>query len=116
MPQALFQRKTDALSDAFRYHLNVNVEVLFIVVDTQPDLQAVDNHPNVQQWWELENTQRGAFLWNYERDSFDFQDDDHVADELLYSLVDEIKEGLGDWLTKEPYRRFEIRFVFAVKR
>lgn len=94
--------------------------MLFIIVDTQPDLQSADNNMKVQRRWELESIQGEAFFWNNDRGGFDFRDSKNTGDEALYRLLGEANKGLGEELVKNyigsfDIRSFEIWPVFAVK-
>jgi len=90
--------------------------VLFIIVDTQPDLQSADNDMKVQRRWELESIQGEAFFWNNDRGGFDFRDSENIGDEALYRLLGEANKGLGEEVVKNHIRSFEVRPVFAVRR
>ena len=79
--------------------------MLFIILDTQPDLQSTANDIKVQRRWELESMQEEAYFWNNER-----------GDGALYKLLREANKGLGEELAKKDIRSFEVRPVFAVKR
>ena len=92
------------------------LEVLFIIVDTQPDLQSTDNEMKVQRRWELESMQGEAFVWNHDRGGFYFRDSKNSGDEALYKLLGEANKGLGEELAKYLVRRFEVQPVFAVRR
>lgn len=90
--------------------------MLFIIVGTQTDLQFADNDMKVQRRWELESRQGEAVFWNKDRGGFDFRDSENIADEALYRLLGEANKGLGEELTKNHIRSFEIRPVSAVRR
>ncbi|KAL9097658.1 MAG: hypothetical protein Q9163_006314 [Psora crenata] len=113
VPEALLRSKAATLPTMFRYFFNL--KVLFIIVDAQPDLQAADNDTKVQRRWELESTQRGAFVWNHHR-GFEFGDSEYVGDKALYRLMEKATIGIEDWLADNYIRSFEIRSVFAVRR
>lgn len=98
------------------FHYFFHLEVLFIIVDAQPDLQSADNDMKVQRRWEFERTQGGAFFWNDDRGSFAFRDSEYVGYKALYRLIEEANEGLGEGLAQNHIRSFEIRPVFALRR
>ena len=114
IPEALFRSKIAILPELFRYFFRL--EVLFIVVNAQPDLQSTDNDIKVQSWWELESTKEGACFWNRDRGSFVLGNSENIGTEALYRLIEEISKGFGEELAKNYIRRFEIRPVFAVRR
>jgi hypothetical protein len=94
------------------------LEVLFIIVEAQPDLQPVENDMKVQRRWEVCIVQGGAFFWNCERGGFDFEGGEYIGDASLYRLIEEVGDGLREELEKRHIRgwSFEIRPVFAVGR
>ena len=102
------------LADIFQYYFNVNV--LFVVVDPQPDLQSMDDDLRVQQRWEFERTQGAAFIWDNERGVFDSEDSEDSGDDALHRLIEQTNEELGEELGKKSIHSFEIRPVFAVRR
>ena len=114
MPEALLWSEVTILSEMSRYFFHL--EVLFIIVDAQPDLQSADNDMKVQRRWEFESTQGGAFFWNDNRGSFDFGDSEYIGDEALYRLIEGVNKGLGEGFTKNDIRSFEIRPGFTVRR
>ncbi|MCJ1365048.1 hypothetical protein MMC16_004167 [Acarospora aff. strigata] len=117
VPEVLLRSEFATLSEMFRYFFHL--KVLFIIVDAQPDLQSADNDIKVQRRWEIESTQGEVFFWNYDRGVFDFRDSKYIGNEALYRLIEEIEEankGLGEGLSKNHIRSFEIRPVFAVRR
>lgn len=94
----------------------IRVEVLYIIVDTQPDLQSVDNHMKVQRRWELESIQGAVFLWNNDRGCFDFKNSENIGNETLYRLLGEVNKGLDEELLKNHVPFFEVWPVFAIRR
>ena len=114
VPEALLRSELATLPEMFRYFLDL--KVLFIVIDAQPDLQSAENDVKVQRWWEFDSTQGGAFYWDYDRGGFDSGDSEYIGDETLYRLIEEAKKALGGGLAKNHIRSFEIRPVFAVRR
>jgi len=117
LPERLLQRDNwaNCLSELFQYYFGLRE--LLIVVGAQPNLQSVDNEKKVQQRWELESAQQGAFIWNDDRSDFDFEDGERVGDELLYRLIKNvINIALREVLIKEHIHEFEIRPVIAVER
>ena len=114
IPEALLRNQVDTLSEMFRYFFHL--EVLFIIVDAQPDLQSLDSDAKAQRRWEFESTQGGAFFWNEDRGGFDFQGSKYIGNEALYRLIEEASKELGDGLAKNHIHSFEIRPVFAVRR
>ena len=85
------------------------------MVNTPLDLHPVTNGMKTQPRWELKNTEGGAFFWNHDRGRFDFNESEHVIDEALYKLIEEINKWLGEELIKNSIRSFEVRPVFAVR-
>ena len=114
VPQALLQSEAATIPEIFLWFLNL--KVLLIVVDAQPDLQSTDNDMKVQRRWEIESTQGGAFFWNDDCGGFNFWDSEYIGDETLYRLLKEATKGLGKRLAQYHTRSFEIQPVFAVKR
>ena len=117
VPEALLRNELTSvawLADIFQYFFNVNV--LFVVVDPQPDLQSTDDDPRVQQRWEFEKTQGAAFIWDDERGGFDSEGSEDVGDDALHRLIEQTNEELGEELSKKSIHSFEIRPVFAVRR
>ena len=90
--------------------------MLFIIIDTQPDLQPADNDMKVQRRWELESRQGEVFFWNHGRGGFDSRNSEDIGNEALYRLLGEANKGLGQELIENHIRSFEIRPVFAVRR
>ena len=114
VPEALLRSEVATLPEMFQYFFHL--EVLFVVVDAQPDLQAADNDMKVQRRWEFERTQGGVFFWDDDRGSFDFRDSKYVGDEASYRLIKEASKGLSEGLVKNHIHNFEIQPVFAVRR
>ena len=85
------------------------------MVDTPLDLQPVSNGMKMQPRWELKNTEERAFFWNHDHGRFDFNGGEHVIDEALYKLMEEINKWLGIELVKNSVRNFEVRPVFATR-
>ena len=83
------------------------LEILMIVIDTQPDLQ---------RRWELDSTQGEVFLWNNHRSIFEIRDSENISNQALYRLLGEVNKGLGEELFKKHIRSFKIQPVFAVRR
>ena len=92
-----------------------NISVLLIMVNTPLDLQPVNNGMKVQPRWELKNVEGGAFFWNHDHRRFDFNGSDHLIDEALRKLMEEINEWIGIELVKSSIRSFEVRPVFAIR-
>jgi hypothetical protein len=117
VPEALLHSEywVTTLQELFRYFYRV--EVLLIIVNTQPDLQCVDNDMKLRQQWEFESVQQGAFFWNDGRGGFDFRGGKRVGYEALYRLIEDvIDKVLNKALPKEYIHNFEIRPAFAVRR
>ena len=91
------------------------LRVLFIMVDTPLDLQPVKNGMKMQPRWELKNVKGGAFFWNHDHGRFDFNESEHLIDEALRKLIEEINEWLSKELVKNSIRSFEVRPVFAMR-
>ncbi len=111
--ETLLRSEVATLPDMFQYFFHL--EVLFIVVDAQPDQLAVES-VKAQRRWEFESTQGGTFVWNSGRGGFDLQDSEYTRDEALYKLVEEANQGLGEGLAQNDISSFEIRPILAIKR
>ncbi|KAL9100780.1 MAG: hypothetical protein Q9187_009324 [Circinaria calcarea] len=116
VPEALFRSEVAAaLAETLDQDFS-QLKVLFIIVDTQPDLQSANNDMKVQRRWELESRQGEVFLWNHDRGGFDLGNSENIGNEALYRLLGEANKGLGEELVKNNIRSFEVRPVFAVRR
>lgn len=70
----------------------------------------------VQQRWELENAQGGAFFWNDDRCGFDFRDGERMpVYEPVYKLVEKASVELGAELIRSHIGNLEIRLAGAIK-
>lgn len=114
VPEALLRDEAASLPELFGYFFNT--QTLLIVVNPQSDLQSTDNEVRLRRRWEFESIQGGGFFWDYDRGGFDSEDSEYVGDEALYRLITEAMRGLGEGLTKNFIRNFEIRLAFAVRR
>ena len=114
VPAALLRSEVASLPEMFRHLLNL--KVLLIVVDPQPDLQSAHDDVEVQHWWDFESIQGGAFFWNNDRGGFDSENSKYIGDEAVYRLIEEASRGLGEGLVNDHIRSFEVRPVFAVRR
>lgn len=114
--EALLRREAAALGEMFHHFFWL--EVLFIVIDPQPDLQPVSSDDmEVQQRWEFVSIGGGAFVWDEDRGRFDFRGGDHLdAYEPLYQLIEKANEGLGEDLVRHHMHRFEIRLALAIRK
>ncbi|KAM5352776.1 hypothetical protein ACJ41O_005498 [Fusarium nematophilum] len=115
VPEALLWGELNPLagiSEIFDWFLQL--EVLFVVVDPQPDVE--DGGVSLRGWWEIEQTQGRAFFWDAERGRFEMREGEYVGDLELYRLIDEAGKGLGEILARNQFTEFEIRPVVAMKR
>ncbi|MCJ1436609.1 hypothetical protein MMC27_005989 [Xylographa pallens] len=92
------------------------LEELFIIVDPQPDMQFADIDMKAQQRWELQSLQSKTFFWNSAPGCFEDRDGKNVDDETLCRLVGEANKELGEELTKNDVRSFEIRRICTVEK
>lgn len=113
VPQALLQHKVNPLADFFEWYNHL--DMLFIIIDTPPDLQPEDNDTGVQQQWELKSTQGATFSWNHDRGVFVGGCDD-ISDQALYKLIQGASDGLGEKLADNHKRSFEVHPGFAVQK
>ena len=113
VPEAVLQNKADTLTDIFRWFLGI--EVLFVVIDTQPDLQSADKDMNLQQWWDFEK-EGGAFYFHPDRVTFDFVGSKHIGNEALYRLIEDANKHISAGLVSENLRSFEVRPISAARR
>lgn len=114
VPEALLRSEAATLPEMFHWYLHV--EVLFIVMDAQPDLRLEEDDMKVQRRWEVDSTQGRAFFWNDEHGAFDLGDGEYIGDEGLYRRIEEASRGLGEGLVENHMHSFEIRPIFAVRR
>ena len=111
--QELLQRKLGRLAYLFEWY--DNLDTLFIIIDTPPDLQPEDKDTGVQQRWELKSTQGATFSWDHDRDAFVGQCDD-TSDQVLYELIQGASTGLGRRLASINKRNFEVQPGFAAQK
>ncbi len=86
----------------------MNLKVLFIIIDAQPDLQSADNDIKMQQQWKFKSTLKGTFFWNNNCGRFDLRNSKNVSDKALYRLIKEINKELDEGLTENHIHSFEI--------
>ncbi|KAK7752601.1 hypothetical protein SLS62_005370 [Diatrype stigma] len=113
--EALRQSETNILAEMFEQFSWV--DVIFILCGVQPDSQLVDGITlRVQQRWELENAEGGAFFWNHDRRGFDFKDGERIpVYEPVYRLIEDASGELGVELIRSQIRGLEIRLASAIK-
>ncbi|KKZ62335.1 hypothetical protein EMCG_03253 [[Emmonsia] crescens] len=114
VPEAVLQNEVDPLLEFFEHYFSL--EKLFIVVNTQPDLQPEDNNMKVQRRWELESTRGATFFWNTDRGSFEGGDGEDIGDKALFKLIVDASNGLDEKLKWHDHHGFEIRPVLAIRR
>lgn len=112
--EVLRQSEFNILAEIFEQFFLV--EVIFVICGAQPASQFVDSMVRVQQRWEFENAQGGAFFWNRDRHGFDFRDGERMSVyEPVYKLIEEASEELVTDLTRSQIRTLEIRLAGAIK-
>ncbi|OAA43257.1 hypothetical protein NOR_04624 [Metarhizium rileyi] len=109
IPEALFYQ-TDLMSwlpDVERWF--EHLRVLFVVMGSQPN-------DTFGPWrWELQGVEAGAFLWNKEKEEFEYEPGSGVlGDEALLKKIGEAaRNGLRDELITCGLKSLEIRPVFT---
>ena len=113
LPEALLQSEVAILPEIFEYFLQL--EVLYIIVNAQPDLQSANNDMKVQRRWEIERIQKkAAYLWDNANAGFKSGDSSkYVGNEALHKVLGDTSETLTEELAKNNTRSFEIWPVTA---
>ncbi len=111
VPRAILRSAFAILPTMFEYL--PRLQVLYVILAKRPDLQSADNNKEVQGRWEIDSTQGGAFLWNYDRGDFDFGDGESIGAEDLDRTMGEDNGYFGEELARNHIRNFQVRFVFA---
>jgi hypothetical protein len=92
----------------------MNLKVLFIIIDTQPDLQSADNDIKMQQQWKFKSTLKGTFFWNNNCGRFDLRNSKNVSDKALYRLIKRSTKSLMKGLLRTTFTA--LRFGLSVIR
>lgn len=92
--------------------------VLYVIVDTPPDLRLEYAGANVQRRWEVQTRPGGSLFYNWKdgHGSFEEGASGHSSHEHLYERIKEASKGLGEGITLHNVRSFALRLVFAVGR
>lgn len=111
----LLHHDSNVISEIFEHFLRM--KVLFVICGVQPDPQFVDGITGVQQRWEFETAQGGAFFWDHDRRAFDFRGGERVPiHEPVYKRIEEAIEDIVPELTRWNHMRtLEIRLASAIK-
>lgn len=113
--EALLRREAAAIGGMF-YHFYW-LKVLFIIVDAPPDLKPVGNDMEVEQRWEFESAPGGTFFWKRDHGSFKFEGGEYLSIyEPLYKFIEEVVQGLSDYLASNGIISLEIRPAFAIRK
>ncbi|KAF4225144.1 hypothetical protein CNMCM6457_008502 [Aspergillus fumigatiaffinis] len=90
--------------------------VLYVVLDSPPDLRLEYAGANVQRRWEVRTCPGGSlfYTWKDGRGSFD-GDGEHSGHGDLYKRIKEVSKGLGEGITLHNVRSFGVRPVCAVR-
>jgi len=89
------------------------IRTLFIIIDMWPNVRLADSDIMAHQWWELESTGEGNFIWNADHEGFDCE---WIGDEARHKSIADAIVGLREKILENSIRRFEVRPVFAVAR
>jgi hypothetical protein len=91
--------------------------VLYVILDSPPDLRLEYAGANVQRRWEVRTCQGGSlfYTWKDGRGSFEEGASERSGHEVLYERIKEVSKGLGEGITLHNVRSFEVRPVCAVR-
>ena len=113
VPQVLLQHKVNLLADLFEWYNQL--DMLFIIINTPPDLHPEENNMGIQQQWELESIQGATFSWDHDHNTFVGGCDD-INNQELYKLIQGASNGLGEKLVDNNKHSFEVHPGFAVRK
>ncbi|CAD6449345.1 8e509a32-ae07-4601-bf3e-a9fec1d1f26e-CDS [Sclerotinia trifoliorum] len=113
VPEALFEKDINALEELSRYYSSI--EVLYIIVDTPPELHSLDNGMHVQPRWGYRKFTNWAYVWNDEEQVFKASGERTPGFGFPEAMTLEVCERLGEEIISGSGSIREVQPVFAVK-
>ncbi|RHZ53849.1 hypothetical protein CDV55_100260 [Aspergillus turcosus] len=116
VPEAQVSGNADVLHQLFEWPYCP--AVLYVIVDTPPDLRLEYAGASVQRRWEVQARAGGSLFYNWKdgRGSFEEGVSGYSSHEHLYERIKEASEGLSEGITLHNVRSFEVRLVLVVRR
>lgn len=92
-----------------------SVIVLFIVIDSPPDLH-LEDHKDLQQWWQLKDSGGDALVWEPARRCFDLRYGKISGQDNVSRHKEQINQLLGTKLSRNKHLTFDICPVLAGRK
>lgn len=112
MSYDIFLGEFEYLREMFRDYYGVRV--LYIIINSEPQVSSLNNDGKAQQRFHLESTRGCVYIWNVEKITFEIGNPVHMRHPTFDVDIERLNETLGKGLTEAHMRHFEIRPVIAV--